>query len=357
MRTELTGPLLEHLRACPAMELEDGAKFLYQSVRGPSHLLEAPEHGLDSLRREWERLTPDSSLPLTLPLGGGYCRLDLRVCKAMGLASGTLWQLVLCSARPNSKSEVSLENALEALRALPFPPEETERFLARYRRSGCPPLHHSATYRAAYSPAYRVVRRELLYALPLLAAIDEALKRNGGPVRVALDGPCASGKTTLAALLERIYRCPVIPMDHFFLPPQLRTPRRLAQSGGNVDHARFQAQVLSPLLRNEPVCYAPFRCGSGDYGPEIRIPPAPLTVVEGVYSLRPDQRDAFHLRCFVSVPWETRRQRLLERGGTACLERFLTQWIPLEDRYFQDCRVQACCHLTLSPTGPLPPSP
>ena len=67
-------------------------------------------------------------------------------------------------------------------------------------------------------------------------------------VIVAIDGKCASGKTTLAAELAEIYDCNVFHMDDFFLRPEQRTQQRFAESGGNVDYERFREEVLFPLL-------------------------------------------------------------------------------------------------------------
>ena len=90
-----------------------------------------------------------------------------------------------------------------------------------------------------------------------------------------------------------------------------------------MDYERFDAQVLSPLCRNEAARYRPWRCRTGDLGPEIVIPPASLAVFEGSYSLRPDLRERYHLRIWTQAPWDTR----------------------LEDRYFAACQVKECCQL------------
>ena len=70
--------------------------------------------------------------------------------------------------------------------------------------------------------------------------------RIGGPlckqnnlVLAAIDGRCASGKTTLAAQLQQQFDGSVIHMDHFFLRPHQRTPQRYQEPGGNVDRERF----------------------------------------------------------------------------------------------------------------------
>lgn len=115
-----------------------------------------------------------------------------------------------------------------------------------YRQAGCPICRHTPAFHQAYEPAYRVIRREYVWLLPLLGAIDR--KRDGtNRLLVALEGGSASGKTTLAALLEAVYGCSVFHMDDFFLRPEQRTPERYAQPGGNVDRERFWQEVLEPL--------------------------------------------------------------------------------------------------------------
>ena len=82
-------------------------------------------------------------------------------------------------------------------------------------------------------------------------------------------------------------------------------------------------------------------------GPRCPSPP-PLVLVEGVYALHPALRDFYRLRIFLEAPWPVRRARLLDRGGPELLARFQGEWVPLEDRYFQACRVRDCCQLVLS---------
>ena len=66
-------------------------------------------------------------------------------------------------------------------------------------------------------------------------------------VFVAIDGPCTSGKTTFAAMLNRRFGGNVLHMDDFFLRSEQRTPERFAEPGGNVDRERFETEVLAPL--------------------------------------------------------------------------------------------------------------
>lgn len=81
------------------------------------------------------------------------------------------------------------------------------------------------------------------------SAIDrvERLLAEGRCAFVAIDGPCASGKTVFAASLHERFGGNVLHMDDFFLRPEQRTPERFAEPGGNVDRERFEAEVLKPL--------------------------------------------------------------------------------------------------------------
>lgn len=340
-------PLLEqHVKNHPELELQDAIKFLYQSCMGPGHLVLDPQAVLARLEAEWANVKGDADSPLTEPLGNGLCRLSLAACKGQGLEPSTLAALFLHTAQAVTPDRQGLEEGLKLLYNLPFPREDVDRALEDYRKTGMPAVHHSDRYRRVYSPAYRVVEQDLARLLPLLSAIDRH-HRTHPQTLVALDGPCATGKTTLGGFLSRLYQCPLFHMDDFYLPPERKTAQRLAEPGGNVDAERFFTEVLSPLSRGETVRYRPYRCQSGTLGPELVVPPTPLAVVEGVYSLRPDLEPYYHVKCFLEVPWSTRRARLLNRNGAEGLERFEKLWIPLEDTYFRAFPIRECCNVVL----------
>lgn len=340
-------PLLEqHAKNHPELELQDAIKFLYQSCMGPGHLVLDPQAVLGRLDAEWANVEGDADAPLTEPLGNGLCRLSLAACKGQGLEPSTLAALFLHTAQTVTPDRQGLEDSLNLLYNLSFPREDVDRALEDYRKAGMPAVHHSDRYRRAYAPAYRVVEQDLARLLPLLSAIDRH-RRAHTQTLVALDGPCATGKTTLGGVLSLLYQCPLFHMDDFYLPPERKTAQRLAEPGGNVDAERFFTEVLSPLSRGETVRYRPYRCQSGTLGPELVVPPTPLAVVEGVYSLRPDLEPYYHVKCFLEIPWSTRRARLLNRNGAEGLERFEKLWIPLEDAYFHAFPIRECCNVVL----------
>ena len=168
----------------------------------------------------------------------------------------------------------------------------------------------------------------------LLSAVLKA-QREQERVMVAIDGPCASGKSTLAPLWPKSWAA-LCSTWTTFLPPAQKTPQRLAEPGGNVDAERFFAEVLLPFSRGEAVHYRPYRCHEGRLADAIQVPPTKLAAVEGVYAMPP--RPAAPITrspASLEAPGPVRRERLLERGGAECLRRFEELWIPLEDRYFQ----------------------
>ncbi len=179
-----------------------------------------------------------------------------------------------------------------------------------------------------------------------IVSIDRLLETTPNAT-VAIDGRCGSGKTTLAAQLQRHYICNLIPMDHFFLRPQQRTPERLSAPGENVDHERFLEEVLLPLTRGEAFSYRPFDCSLMELVAPIAIAPAGLTIIEGSYSCHPDLWDHYDLRIFLTVDPEEQMRRITARNG-AYANVFREKWIPLEEAYFAAYDLSSRCDLSLS---------
>ena len=173
---------------------------------------------------------------------------------------------------------------------------------------------------------------------PLLARIGELPE---GAV-LAIDGCCASGKSTLGARLSEALGCPLFHMDDFFLRPEQRTPERFAQPGGNVDWERFREEVLEPLRRGEDIRYRRFDCGSFTLEPSTLIRPGRVNIVEGAYAMHPELAPYYDCTVFLRVPPEEQRRRILRRNGDRA-EMFFRRWIPLEERYFREMNVEQRC--------------
>lgn len=341
--------LVQHISEFPRLELQDAVKFLHQSNMGPGHLIEDTQASLRRLEKEYQDFVPDPSLPLTTMLGRGLCRLNLARCSAMDLPPEMINRLFIATASGFAGDSDALLRDLAVLESLPhFEGAGSAAFLTEYRAKGMSAIGHSAAFRHAYHPAYRVVCQSYVDALPIILLIDHMSADRAGPLLVAIDGPCGSGKTHLGKLLQELYHCTLHHMDDFFLPPWRKTPLRLSQPGGNIDYERFLTQVLLPLTQNRAYEYQRWNCRLGALEMPQACSPGPITVIEGTYSLHPALRAYYDLRIFCSAPWPVRAERLQSRGGPALYKRFLSEWIPLEDAYFSVCDVAKCCQATLN---------
>ena len=174
-----------------------------------------------------------------------------------------------------------------------------------------------------------------------LEIIQKWMGENAGAHRVlvTLDGPCASGKTTLAGKLAQALRGQVIHTDDFVIPHALKTQERLAVPGGNCDGERLAKEVAIPFKSGGPVRYRKYDCMADCLMPEEQLPPARVLILEGCYCNLPVIREYADVRLFLDAPWEIRRARLLARESPASLQRFYDRWIPLENAYFEAYRL------------------
>lgn len=183
------------------------------------------------------------------------------------------------------------------------------------------------------------------------AAILALLKRQTRVI-VAIDGMAASGKTTLSkALVSRFPACASVHMDDFTMPFEMRYPGYFEDTLSNADIQRFDREVLSPLLRGEAACYRPYRCHPDPgFGDPITIPAScPVVIVEGAYCLHPILFGRYDLRVLSLIDEKAQRTRILHRNGQAQLDRFLSQWIPMENRHIAERRLKETCDLVISP--------
>lgn len=178
---------------------------------------------------------------------------------------------------------------------------------------------------------------------------EENLPERGRSYIIAIDGRCASGKTTLAQELARRLSCSVIHMDHFFLQPGQRTRERLEEPGGNVDRERFKEEVMEPLCRGEKLSYRIFDCRVMDFCGSVRVKRTPVVIVEGAYSCHPEFAGYWDLTVFLSVDRKEQIRRIEKRNGKKQARQFIERWIPLEERYFAAFGIENKCDITKTP--------
>lgn len=171
------------------------------------------------------------------------------------------------------------------------------------------------------------------------------------PMLIALDGRCGSGKTTLAAqLAEQFPDSAVFHTDDYYLPPAQRIPNWAEMPCANMDLTRLREEVLVPAQAGAAVHCRAYSCREGAYLPEQCVPPAPLYILEGSYSHHPILAGFYDLKVFVTCSKEEQARRLQAREGER-YENFVRRWIPLEETYFAQCRIEALADLLWDTTN------
>ena len=183
-------------------------------------------------------------------------------------------------------------------------------------------------------------------AAELVATRIQQLLTEKQRVLVAIDGRCASGKTTLARMLQSRFACDVIPMDSFFLRPEQRTAERYRMPGGNVDYERLQEEVWLPLKKGISFSYRPFLCASQTLGEPVAVCGEKIIIFEGSYSCHPLLWEQYDLHIFLSVDANEQLVRLEKRDAKK-LQAFQKKWIPFEEAYFSAYDIEQKCELSL----------
>lgn len=365
----------------PAMEPRDAVKLCYQAAFGAEHLLRDREAAHRYLEEEYDAREADSSF-LYEQIHPGVCRVSLAAWKRERMPLEWLFEMFAETASNppedgkqvfrdcldtvgrlvRGQTGIGLTHSLAGGRicrdsgeepgreraaqqpVIPFTAQQWDDFLRGYPLDRPEALHHSERYRSGEHPAYRLVCSRFIRIFPLLQAIAHMPR---GMRIVALDGRCASGKTTMARQLAQVTGAGVAHMDDFFLPPELRSPRRLAEPGGNVHYERFAEEVLTRLEISQAFRYRCFDCSRMEPGGEREVRAGNLRIVEGAYSCHPAFGEYMGLRVFSDVEPEEQLERIRRRDGAGMLENFRDKWIPMEERYFREFHIRERADLTL----------
>ena len=336
--------LRTHAARYSAMTPCDAVKLIYQATFGVGHLLTDEETVRARIAEEIKTMLP-ADVPVTEDIGGGFARFHLNHAGAdLSVLAGTLF--LEAGTRP-SGTEAEFSERLDILRTLTadgvfaFGTDALEDYLSAYLAEGLRAVSHSEMYRETYHPSYRVVSRDLTLLPPLLDEIRICAEQNGHTV-FAVDGFCASGKSTLAARLANIFGARLIHMDDFFRPPSKRTPERFAEPGGNVDYERFYEEVVCHLA-DDVLSYGVFDCSEMAVTHSTVLPKTPVTIIEGAYALHPKFGDYADIRAFMETDEAEQKRRILGRDGAEMLEMFEARWIPFERKYEAAYSIRKSC--------------
>ena len=182
----------------------------------------------------------------------------------------------------------------------------------------------------------------------LQAVIDQIvfeirrLLKSKTPVLIALDGRSGTGKSTLAQAIAGRIESVIVVGDDFYSGGNDDawsgfSPKEKVDKG--IDWQRMRTQVLEPLLAEKSASWHPL-----DFLPEIgwigwkdevvSLEPAPVILLDGVYSTRPELSDLVDLAILVEADDQIRRKRLVVREGQAFMTRWHKLWDSAEDYYF-----------------------
>ncbi|GIG67123.1 uridine kinase [Phytomonospora endophytica] len=193
------------------------------------------------------------------------------------------------------------------------------------------------------------------------------------PLRVAVDGPDAAGKTTLAdELVSHLAASrPVIRLsvDRFHRPEAVRRRRGSLSAEGyyrdSFDHDVIVGGVLRPLGPGGDRRYLPavydHRADSVVPATPRQAPPEAIVLFDGVFLLRPELREHWDASIYLHVGEDETLARALVRDlalfGSAAVveERYRRRYLPGQRLYRAEARPADHADVVLDMTDPRAP--
>ena len=169
--------------------------------------------------------------------------------------------------------------------------------------------------------------------MKIFEEIEKQIKSNKKVV-VGIDGPSASGKSTLGNMLKDKYNALLFHADHYFLPPEMKTSERLSESGGNVDYLRLEQEIMKQL-DSDYIVSNHFNCKTNELEKRDQQKNNQVIIIEGAYSLHENLFPYYTLSIFLEIDEELQKNRISARNGEVMLQKWINEWIPLENTYFE----------------------
>lgn len=202
------------------------------------------------------------------------------------------------------------------------------------------------------------------------AEIERRLGPPGTRTLVAIDGPDAAGKTTLADSLVGLVSRPVLraSIDGFHRPRAARLARGpLSPEGCYRDTFDLRA-LVDELLDPFAAGAATVATGVFDHARDLparteamHVASDAVLVVDGVFLLRPELRSRWSLAVHLHVPPETTIERALGRdadlmgGAEQVLVRYRERYLPAQELYRAESDPFAYADLVIDSSDPAHP--
>ncbi|MDQ8703360.1 hypothetical protein RCO28_12805 [Streptomyces sp. LHD-70] len=173
---------------------------------------------------------------------------------------------------------------------------------------------------------------EAIDGLTRLARTVRALPPSCGPVRlVGVDGHAGSGKSTFAGrLAAALGGAPVLALD------DVRSHTELFDWTD-----RFRRQVLDPLSDGRTARVPAYDWNTRRFDAEMRLPAAPVVLIEGVGAGRRELRPWLAWLCWMDLTHGEAWARGRGRDGSAQRE-FWDGWEQAEHRHFAEDPTRPC---------------
>lgn len=338
--------LINHYKKYPQMQIEDFYKLIYQNEFAGGHLIDDFDSSYKYLEEEFNSLNKQYKSDLIFEdIGNGLVRIYLNSLNQTAISLNIVNKFFVNTAnsvigsikRFEAKLNIFYKCCREGI--LPYDIKEVSDFLHEQKNKGYKHISHSEEYRKAYLPSYRVIKKEYAKYFEIFLKIDEICAKNEF-VYAAIDGRCASGKSTLAELIGGIYDCNVFHTDDFFLPLNLRYKKRLEEAGGNIDYDRFINEIIIGLKNKKAFTYQTYDCSKSAFTKHIDVKHKKINIIEGSYSMHPKFNELYNLKIFLYINKEEQSKRILSRNGQEMHRRFINEWIPMEEKYFKEFNIE-----------------
>ncbi len=346
--------LTEHAKKYPKLLPRDIVKLALQSEYGNAHMVRDEAEALAKLKEEMSLCTVSENEELFENIGDKYVRLNLKSHLSREISPELINKMFMISAKEeHSDDSYAFESKLFTALSMAsrghfaFPESEMREYLEYYmKRHMGEAMSHSTLYRETYCPAYRVICSHWVKLLPIITAVYNKMQTSDRII-IAIDGMAASGKSTAAKHLSALFDAPIIHTDQFFLPPEMRTRERMDEPGGNLHRERFFNEVASKLRENKDFEYGIFDCSANTVTAQAKIPASKVVIVEGSYSLHPYYGDYCDIKVCMTISAERQSHRIMRRNGAIMHKRFVTEWIPLENKYLKHFDIEKKCDFLL----------
>ena len=340
---KLKQTVLEHIKKYPEIELQDILKMLFQNEFGPKHLAENEIECFKSLSTEINSIDYNENEELFEDIGCDALRLNL-----MAIPVGTDLNYInkiivnsaseFCGTNEKLVVKFGLLVVMAENQEIPFDIERVRDETNAFAKNGFKPISHSEVYKQNYSPSYRVISKKYKELVETVIALRN-LDFNKKHIVISVDGNSASGKSTLAENLANLLNGEVVHCDDFFLPQEMRTDKRLSEIGGNINYERLKEEVIDKLRKPTVISYKAYNCQNNSFKNKFLMNKK-IIIVEGAYSSHPYFENYADFKIFLKVDEETQRERILKRNGEEMLKRFINEWIPKENKYFNEFKIE-----------------